>query len=136
MNPLKTLNNIDQGLKDKALIVLAGTTLVLCFGMLSSCSSSSRQKSAWRSEMSKRLDLEERMTKFSQEKSGLEEKAKAKAKELEVEQAANQTTKKALLQEQLINMSLKEELQKVTKLKEALEKDLKNALVTGKKPKK
>ncbi len=136
MNQLKILSNIEQGLKDKALIVLAVLTVIFCFGMISSCSNTSRQKSAWRTEMSKRLDLEERMTKFSQEKSGLEEKAKAKVKELEVEQTANQATKKALLQEQLINMSLKEELQKVTKLKEALEKDLKDALVNGKKLKK
>jgi len=136
MNQLKILNKLDQNLKDIALIVLAALTLIFCLGTFSSCSNASRQKSAWRAEMTKRLDLEERMTKFSQEKSGLEEKAKAKAKELEVEQLANQTTKKALLQEQLINMSLKEELQKVTKLKEALEKDLKNALVTGKKLKK
>jgi hypothetical protein len=36
------------------------------------------------------------------------------------------------VQEQLVNQSLKEELQKVSKLKEALEEDLKEALVTGK----
>ncbi len=36
-----------------------------------------------------------------------------------------------LLQEQLVNQSLKEELEKVTKLKEKLEDDLKEALTTA-----
>ncbi|MCK9571981.1 MAG: hypothetical protein M0Q96_01740 [Candidatus Omnitrophica bacterium] len=135
MSQLKILSKIDQGIKDKALTVLSILTLIFCLGWLGSCTNISRNKSAWKVEMSKRLDLEERMTKFSQEKSALEEKAKAKANELEVEQAANQATKKALIEEQLINASLKEELQKVSKLKENLEQDLKGALA-GKKPKK
>jgi butyrate kinase len=54
------------------------------------------------------------MSKFSQEKSALEEKAKAKEKEAEESKAELEATKKVLDQEQLVNESLKEELQKVT----------------------
>ena len=62
------------------------------------------------------------MNELKKEKAALE-------KELEDTKAENETTKKALLQEQLVSQSLKEELQKVTKLKETLEDDLKDALV-------
>lgn len=135
MNQLKILSKIDQGIKDKALVTLSILILIFSLGWLGSCANINRNKSAWKTEMTKRLDLEERMTKFTQEKSALEEKTKAKANELEVEQAANQAAKKALIEEQLINASLKEELQKVSKLKENLEQDLKSALA-GKKLKK
>ena len=42
-----------------------------------------------------------------------------------------EATKKSLVQEQLISSSLKTELEKISKLKEALEEDLKEALVKG-----
>ncbi|MDP2831088.1 MAG: hypothetical protein Q8O02_02415, partial [Candidatus Omnitrophota bacterium] len=60
----------------------------------------------------------------------------AKENESEELKAALEAIKKALLQDQLVNMSLKEELQKVTKLKEKLEEDLRQALGNGKKLKK
>jgi hypothetical protein len=37
-----------------------------------------------------------------------------------------------LVQEQLVNTSLKNEIVKISRLKDALEEDLKNALVAGK----
>ena len=83
-------------------------------------------------EMATRLDLEEKMGKFMQEKQALEKKINDLTQALEEEKAGHRTTQKALLQEQLVNQSLKEEIVKVTKLKETLEEDLKEALVTGK----
>ncbi|MCX5703273.1 MAG: hypothetical protein NT066_02105, partial [Candidatus Omnitrophica bacterium] len=107
-------------------------SIILFIGTLGSCNNAYRQKAARDKEMATRLDLEEKMNKFSQEKKAIEGKLKALENELQEEKATLGVTKKAVLQEQLINQSLKEELSKLTKLKEALEEDLKEALVHAK----
>lgn len=127
---------MEESIKTRIILILSIFSAILLIGMINSCTHAYRQKNARDKEMSVRLDLEEKMNKFSQDKSSLEEKLKTAEKELQEEKAVNDAVKKALVQEQLVNQSLKEELQKVTKLKEALEEDLKEALITGKKPKK
>ena len=112
---------MDETLKNRVLIILAVLLTIFFFSTLSSCNSFLRQKSARDKEMAMRLALEERMSKFSQDKSALEEKAKAKEKEAQELKDALEISKKALVQEQLINQSLKEDLGKITKSKEALE---------------
>lgn len=126
---------MEEGLKNRVILILSILTLIFFIGTVGSCGNASRLKSSRDKEMATRLDLEEKMSKFAQEKAGIEENLKSANQGLEEEKAAHQATKKALLQEQLVNQSLKEELQKVVKLKEALEEDLKEALVTGKKTK-
>jgi len=125
-----------EGIKNRITLVLAVVTAILFIGTVGSCSNAARQKNARDKEMATRLDLEEKMSKFAQEKLALENKLNTATQELLDEKAAHQATKKALVQEQLVGQSLKEELQKVTKIKEALEEDL--ALTKGKttKPKK
>ena len=123
-------------MKNRIVLILAILLAIFFFSSLSSCNSAMRQKSAHDKEMAARLALEEKMSKFSQEKSVLEEKVKAKEKETQEVKAELEATKKALVQDQLVSQSLKEELQKVTKLKETLEEDLKQALGNTKKPKK
>jgi predicted RNase H-like nuclease (RuvC/YqgF family) len=127
---------MDEALKNRVVIILAILTAVFFFGTLSSCNSSLRQKAARDKEMAARLALEEKASKYVQEKSALEEKVKAKENEAVELKAALEAAKKALMQDQLVGQSLKEELHKVTKLKETLEEQLKQALVNGKKPKK
>ncbi len=117
----------DEVLKNRIVIILAVLTAVFFFGTLSSCNSAMRQKAARDKEMASRLALEEKMGKFSQEKSVLEEKAKAKEKEAQDLKATLEAAKKALAQSELVNTSLKEELEKVTKLKESLEENSKEA---------
>lgn len=130
------VKKMDEALKNRIVIILAVFSAVFFFGTLSSCNSAMRQKAGRDKEMAARLALEERTSKYVQEKSALEEKAKAKENEADELKAALEATKKTLVQNQLVNMSLKEELQKVTKLKETLEEDLKQALANGKKFKK
>lgn len=127
---------MEESLKNRIILILSILIAILFIGLINSCNNTYRQKTARDKEMSSRLDLEEKIGKFSQEKSVLEEKLKAKDNELQEEQAVHQATKKALVQEQLVNQSLKDELAKVAKLKEALEEDLKEALVAGKKSRK
>ena len=127
---------MDEALKNRIVIILAILSVVFFFGTLSSCSSAIRQKAARDKEMAARLALEEKTSKYVQEKSALEEKVKAKENQVEELKVSLETAKKALVQDQLIALSLKEELQKVAKLKETLEEELKQALVNGKKTKK
>jgi len=128
---------MEETIKNRIILILAILSAIFFIGTVSSCSNAYRQKTARDKEMATRLDLEEKMSKFSQEKTTLEEKLKTRDKELEAAKAGHEATKKALVQEQLVNQSLKEELQKITKLKETLEEDLKEALVQAKaKPKK
>lgn len=127
---------MDEALKNRILIILAILTIVFFFGTLSSCNNAIRQKVARDKEMVARLALEEKTSKYVQEKSVLEEKAKAKENQVQELEVSLDTAKKALVQDQLVSQSLKEELQKVTKLKEALEEELRQALVNGKKTKK
>jgi len=123
---------MEETIKDRIILVLAILTAIFFVATVNSCSNTYRQKTARDKEMAARLDLEEKMNKFTQEKASTEEKLNTANKELEEEKTAHQATKKALEQEQLVNQTLKEELQRVTKLKEALEEDLKEALVKNK----
>jgi predicted RNase H-like nuclease (RuvC/YqgF family) len=127
---------MDEALKNRIVIILAILSVVFFFGTLSSCSSARHQKTAREKEMATRLALEEKTSKYAQEKSALEEKAKARENQVQELKASLETAKKALVQDQLVSQSLKEELQKVTKLKETLEEELRQARVNGKKTKK
>jgi len=121
---------MEESLKNRLILILGILTAIFFIATVSSCNSSLRNKSIRDKEMAARLDLEEKMSKFTQDKTNAEKQLTAVNQQLEEEKAGNQASKKALLQEQLVNQSLKEELQKVVKLKEALEEDLKEALVT------
>lgn len=127
---------MEEGIKNKFIIILAILAIIFFLGTINSCSNAYRQKVARDSEMAKRLDIEDKMNKFLQDRTTLDDKVKKIERELEEEKVAHQATKKALVQEQLVNQSLKEELQKIVKLKETLEENLKEALVTGKSVKK
>jgi len=127
---------MNEELKNRIIIGLAVFSCIFFFGTLSSCNSAMRQKAARDKEMAVRLAIEEKLSKFSQETSSLTEKAKAKEKEAQELKVKLDTVEKDLVQNQLINQSLKEELQKVTKLKESLENDLKEAQAGAKKLKK
>ena len=120
---------MEESLKNRIIIALVILALIFLIGMIKSCSDSGRYKINGSNEMRTRIDCEEKLNNFSKEKAAMENKANAATEALEEERAALAATKKALLQEQLVSQSLKEEIEKITKLKEALEEDLKEALV-------
>jgi len=116
---------MEEGLKNRVILILGIFCLILLIGNISSCSDAIRQRAARDKEMFSRLDTEERVSKYTNEKAAFE-------KQIEEERAAIETLKKDLVQEQLSNQNLKDELQKMTQLKETLEEDLKEALVKKK----
>ena len=115
--------------KDRLVVILAGLSLILFIFNIGSCISSYSQGSGRKKEMAQRMSLEEEMIKSTQEKAVLLKKLEAKDEEY-------QSTKKALAQEQLVGQSLKDELQKETKLEQVLREDLKEASEKNKKAKK
>lgn len=119
---------MEEALKNRIIVILSILSAILFISNIGSCNNALRQKGARNKEMVTRLDLEEKMSKFSQEKKAMDEKLKALGKDLEEEKAAHEVTKKTLVQEQLVDQSLKDELAKISKLKDALEEDLKEAL--------
>lgn len=122
---------MEEGVKNRLIVILAILACIFFIISAGSCSGSRRQRLARDKEMAARLDLEEKMSGLTQDKGTLEQKLSSASENLEQEKASHEITKKALLQEQLVNQSLKEELQKITKLKEKLEEDRKEALVTS-----
>lgn len=102
-------------MKDRIAIILAILSVVFLFATLSSCNSAMRQKRLRDKEMAARLQMEEKMNKFSQERSVLEERIKVKEKEAQEARLALEETNKALEQAQMVSQGLKDELQKATK---------------------
>lgn len=123
---------MDEAAKNKLIIILIVLTAIFLIISVGSCNDSHRYNLARNKEMAARLDLEEKINKITQEKNAIEQKLNSAAMTLDDENLAHETTKKALLGQASLNQELKEELEKVIKLKETLEEDLKEALLAGK----
>jgi len=107
--------------KDRIIVALAVVTLLLFILNIGSCINAYNQNTLRKKDMLQRMELEEKSGKVVQERAGLAQELEAKNKELAEEKANFEAAKKRLIQEQLVSESLKSELEKVTKLKEALE---------------
>lgn len=123
---------MDENVKLRVILILGALVVIFFISTVSSCGNAYRNKMGQVKETLQRKDLEKKLNTMSQEKASLEESLAGLQKQLDEERGAHETTGKALVQEQLVNQSLKEELAKVAKLKDALEEDLKEALVQGK----
>lgn len=116
---------MEESLKNRFILILAILVIIFFVGTIRSCDTEKRLKTALIE-----LDKEKAISWDTEQKiNGLKEEKAALENKLEEVTAAQEVAKKALLQEQLVNQSLKEELDKVGKLKDKLEEDLKEALV-------
>jgi len=122
---------MEEGIKSRLILILAILTAIFFLTSVSSCMDSRRQRTSRYKEMSTRMGLEEKAEKFNSERAALSDKIKELEKNLGSQKGELEKTKEALSQQQLANRSLTEELEKVNKLKEALEENLKEALVSG-----
>lgn len=121
-----------EDFKNRIILILSVLTVLFFLTTVGSCANARRQKISRDKEMSIRLDVEERMSKFTQEKTELEEKIDSLSKQMNKEKTELDKIKKDLAQEQSLNQKLQEELEKTTKLKETLEEDLKEELIKTK----
>lgn len=122
--------------KNKILIILAVIAIALLVLNIGSCINASNQDSLRKKEMLQRLEMEEKMTKLLQDNISSSGKLKEMQKQLDEAKDNLETAKKELAQEQLVTASLKEDLQRLTKAKDALEEELKKELGSSIKAKK
>lgn len=120
---------VEEEVKNRIILIVGILCLILFFWAIGTSSELSKQKKNLQNEIRKRLGFEEQNTIFLEERPVLEEQIKQLNSQLEQEKEEHAKTKKAFSGEQLANESIKEELEKVTRLKEALEDDLKEALI-------
>jgi chromosome segregation ATPase len=119
--------------KNRLVVIILAVATLLCSGLaVSSCFNARNQKLSADRIKAGSWDLEQKIGKLTQEKAALEAKLKELNKNLEEGKSGEQSAKKALLQEQMINSSLKEDIKKLNRVQEALEADLKTALATDK----
>ncbi len=122
--------------KNKFTIILAILTVVLLALNVGSCVNASNQDSLRKKEMLQRMEMEEKMSKLVQDNAISSGKLKEMQKQLDAGKDSLEVAKKAFNQEQLVTSSLKEDLQKLTKAKDALEGELKKSLASNIKVKK
>jgi len=119
---------MEESLKNRFILILAILAVIFFMGTIRSCGTVEKLKTTLMEldkEKAISWDAEQKINELKKEKATLE-------KQLAETKTAEDVAQKALLQEQLANQGLKEELDKVTKLKDKLEEDLKEALVTSK----
>ena len=115
--------------KMKLIIIVLAVLTCIGFSVAAvSCRDSMQQKVSVNQEKSSRFDLEKKINDLTQENVKLGTQLRKAGEDSEAQNASVQAMKNTFEQEQLVNKSLKEELQKVNKLKEALEQNLKEAL--------
>jgi len=123
---------VEENLKGRLVLVLGILNVIFLLFWVSSCNDVRKFKKAREKEMDTRLAVEQDRDKLSKLESSLKEKLGQVQEELGEKKAALDAVKKSLSQEQMVSNSLKSELEKISRLKEALEEDLKDALVRGK----
>ena len=109
---------MDEQLKDRILIALVILTLICLVLAISSSMTVQRYKKDLQREMVLRLDAEEKLVDLA-----------PKVSELENIKTNLEGMSKALDDQKIINQELRSEYEKMEKLKEALEEDLKEALI-------
>lgn len=103
---------MDEPARNKIILVLVIGLIVLSIGTFASCTTAYRQKVNRDQEMVARLEIEEKMSKIAQEEQVRNANIKKLQMEMEEERVRHQKTKEALVHEQLVSQSLKEELQR------------------------
>lgn len=119
--------------KNRIIAILAISGIIFFLLWLAASSTASKQKANASSKAALSMELEEKNVKLEKEKAGLADELKNAQAQLTEERAAHEAAKKALSQEQVAEQVLKVELERVMRLKDVLEKDLKEALVGQKK---
>jgi len=121
-----------DALKNRIVIVLGVLNVIFLLIAVNSCSQSKKCIDVKRKEEIMRYDAERELNRVSSDKAAFEEKMLKAEAALAQASGAAESAQNALTQEQLVNKSLKAEIAKLSRLKDALEQDLKNALGSGK----
>jgi predicted Holliday junction resolvase-like endonuclease len=122
---------MEGSLKNRLIIILGILSLIFLVIAVTSCNRSMQQDSKRKAEILKRMNAEESVSNLSRDKEVSLKKIDTLTKELAAAKSELETAQKSLKQEQLVNQGLKDEVLKLTKIKEKLEADLKEALIAA-----
>jgi len=122
---------VGVNLKNRLALIVGIFCVIMLIVAVNSCQQTDRFRKAKEKESSLRFDVEEKLSDAMNARTSAEEKARRLEQSVEQLTAEIEAAKKALVQEKMVNDSLKEEIFKINKLKDALEEDLKNAFVAG-----
>lgn len=114
--------------KNRVIAILGILVIIFLLLFLGANGNLNRQKNYASERAARVMDLEDKAFKLEKEKSALSEELKNAQAQLNEEKSIHEATKKTLSQEQVAESALKVELERITRLKETLEKDLKEAL--------
>jgi uncharacterized protein YlxW (UPF0749 family) len=114
--------------KNRVIAILGILVVIFLLLFLGARGNLSRQRNFANERAARAMDLEDKIVQLEKEKSALSEELKNVQAQLAEEKEAHGAAKKTLSQEQVAESALKVELERVTRLKETLEKDLKEAL--------
>ena len=114
--------------KNRVIAILGILVVIFLLLFLGARGNLSRQRNFANERAARAMDLEDKIVQLEKEKSALSEELKNTQAQLAEEKSAHEADKKTLSQEQVAESALKVELERVTRLKETLEKDLKEAL--------
>ena len=116
------------GKKNITVIVTSVVAIIFFILWLQTISEVSKQRDIVTRKAAAFMDLEEKNAKLEKERFSLAGELEAAQSQLAQEKAQHAQTQKELSQEQVAEQALKVELERVTRLKEALEKDVKEVL--------
>ena len=119
---------MEEGLKNRLLLIVSILAIIFLISTIGASTNARRKTKDLENERTGRFELDEQMASFSKEKSDLEKKLKELATALEQEKVTREAVEKSLVEEKLASQKFKEDLEKMTRLKETLEEDLKEAL--------
>lgn len=114
--------------KNRVIAILGILVVIFLLLFLGARGNLNRQKNYAGEKAARVMDLEDKIVQLEKEKFALSEELKNTQAQLGEEKEAHEADKKTLSQEQVAEQALKAELERVTRLKETLEKDLKEAL--------
>jgi chromosome segregation ATPase len=118
---------MEEIVKNRIMALLGILAVIFFLLFLGARGSLTRHKNDAAAKSALVFDLENNVVTLGKEKSSLSEDLKRVQTQLAQEQAAHTATKEKLSQELVAQQALKVELERVTRLKETLEKDLKDA---------
>jgi hypothetical protein len=109
---------------NKTVLILIVVSIMLAIACFSSMNIAYRQKLARDKEMMARLEIEEKMSTFTQRDKARDEEVASMKKLLELERQSHETTKKTLVTEQVAKQTLQEEVLRLATEKMRLQKTL------------
>lgn len=115
-------------MKNKVSMILSAAVIIFFLLWLNAVSGVSKQRTLANDKAVLSMELGEKNIKLEKQRSDLSEELKKAQAALAEEKAQHEETKKILSQEQVAEQALKVELERVTRLKEELEKDLKGSM--------